>query len=97
MATDLTETLHRISDKARFLTQRYEVVAKERADALDRVAELQSALDERDRELEKLRMRVEYLTVSSSLAPNEEEVAKTRARLSRLIRDIDSCIADLKE
>lgn len=97
MASDLTETLHRIADKSHFLTQRYEVVAQERAQALRRVAELEQTIARKDKELEQLRMQVEYLTVSSTLAPNRDQLDQTRAMISQMMRDIDKCIADLNE
>ena len=42
-------------------------------------------------------MQVEYLTVVSTIAPSRESLDETRARIAGLMREIDRCIADLKE
>lgn len=97
MAFDLSQALQRISEKSRFLTQRYNVVVQERDQARQRVDELTRAVQERDRELQALRMRVEFLTVVSTMAPDREAIEKTRALITKLMRDIDRCIADLND
>ena len=97
MASDLRNTLTRLSEKSRFLTQRYRRVSEERKQALDQVEDLRRTLRQRDKELQTLRMQVEYLTVVSTIAPSRESLDETRARIAGLMREIDRCIADLKE
>lgn len=95
MAFDLQQTVDRLGEKSRFLVERYKVVAGERDEALRQVAELREELRARNRELQELRMRVEYLTVVSTIAPDREAVDKTRAVIAKMMRDIDRCLADL--
>lgn len=97
MASDLQESLLRIGEKARFLTQRYRVVSRERKQALEQIESLRRELAIRDKEIQTLRMQVEYLTVVTNIAPGRESVKETREVIAGLVREIDRCIADLKE
>lgn len=97
MGTDLTNTMQRIGEKSRFLVERYRVLDKENKAARQRVAELQKALTESKKEIEQLRMQVEYLTISSALSPDRKAISDTRAIIANLVREVDRCIADLND
>lgn len=97
MASDLETILNRISEKSRFLTERYKVVSRRKEEAEERVAELEKTLRDRDRQIQLMSAELEYLKVSSALAPTAESVNTTRTMIRELIRDIDRCIADLND
>lgn len=97
MAHEVELTLGRISEKSRLLVERYKTVVRERSEALARIAELESQLQMRDKELDRLRTANEYLTIASNVATDKETLGKTRAMLSDLVREIDRCIADLND
>lgn len=97
MASDLQQTLQRISRKAETLVDRYNVVDEQRRKAEERVRELEATVDSLNNEIRNLRSQVEYLTVVTTAFPQRENVEKSRALISRLVRDIDKCIADLSE
>lgn len=97
MASDLESTLRRISEKSRFLTERFRVVSEQLSQAHSHIAELENELKNRERRLEMLTTEVEYLRVSSILAPKAETVNATRSMLKELVREIDQCLADLKD
>lgn len=97
MALELEQTLDRLGEKSRFLVERYRVVAQQRNQALSRIEELKQALQAREKEVEKLKLKVEYMTLASSIAPDKSALDKTAAIITGLVRDIDRCIADLKE
>lgn len=97
MASDLESTLSRISEKSRFLTERFRVVSRQQAEAERRIAELESELHERNRRIQRLTAEIEYLRVSSALAPSADTVNATRAMIKELVREIERCIADLNE
>ena len=97
MAFDIETTLTRLSEKSRFLTERFKVVSRQRDKALEEVATLQKELRDRDRQLQLMRSELEYLKVSSSLAPTAESVTATRAMIRDLISEIDRCITELKD
>lgn len=97
MASDLKETLTRLSEKSKFLTQRYIRVEEERDQALEEVRGLQNLLQERNKEIQSLKMQLEYLSVVSTIVPSRDALELTRAKIAGLVRDIDRCIADLNE
>lgn len=97
MASDIASTLTRLSEKSRFLTERYKVVMQERDSARVRVAELEKDVRDRDRQLQLMRAELEYLKVSSVLAPTAESVTATRVMLREIISEIDRCMAELKD
>lgn len=97
MASDLETTLTRLAEKSRFLTERFKVVTRQRDEALAAVEGLQKEVRDRDRQLQRMRAELEYLKVSSALAPTAESVTATRAMIRDLITEIDRCIADLND
>lgn len=97
MATNLEQSLERIMRKCHFLTERFRAVSTMRKKAEERVAELEKELTARDKEIQGLRMQLEYLTMATTIAPGRDEVEKTRAMISNIVREIDRCIADLNE
>lgn len=97
MAVDSKKLVRSLKEKHELLIERYLKAASERDDALRRVADLEFTTRQQERELERLRQKVEYLTVVSSVALSHEEIDKSRALLSGLVREIDKCIIDLTE
>lgn len=97
MASDIASTLARLSEKSRFLTERYKVVAHERDEALGRIAELEKQVRDSERQIRLMRSEIEYLKVSSVLAPTAESVTATRVMIRDLISEIDRCIADIND
>ncbi len=97
MASDLELSLKRIGEKSRILAERYKTIAAQRDQAINTIAELKSTLAERVKEIEQLKIQLEYLTIASTIAPNRENLDKARATISEIVRDIDRCIADLAE
>ena len=97
MASDLTLTLTRISEKSRFLTERFKTVQRQRDEALERVTALEKELRECKHKLQLMTAENEYLKVSSILAPTAESVTATRVMIRELISEIDRCIAQISE
>lgn len=97
MASDLETTLTRLAEKSRFLTERFKVVTRQRDEALARVASLEKDVLDRERQLQRMRAELEYLKVSSALAPTAESVTATRAMIRDLIAEIDRCIVELND
>ncbi len=62
-----------------------------------RVAELEAELENSRKLAGKLQQEVEFLKIATTIAPERKDVEQTRALLAELIREIDKCIADLKE
>lgn len=97
MASDLQQSLSRVSEKARLLIGRFRALDLERERLQQRVVELEKELDARNKELEQLRMQSEYLTVAAQLTPDRDTLERTRATIASLVREIDRCIVDLNE
>ena len=97
MAFDLTSTLTRLSEKSRFLTERIKVVSAQRDEALERIGALEKELRDSKRQIQRLQSEIEYLKVSSVLAPTAESVTATRVMIRELISEIDRCLADLND
>lgn len=96
MATEsLDESLKRISEKAHIMVQRYDAVCQERTQALERIEALETELRDKQKRIEELQIRNQYLSVSSTLAPDRDAIDKTRATIANLVREIDRCIADI--
>lgn len=97
MAGDLRQTIERLKAKMLVVSDRFKLVCDERDAAQERVTELQKELDTSRRTIEKLSQEVEFLRIATTIAPERKDVERTRALLSELVREIDNCIADLKE
>jgi hypothetical protein len=97
MVADLKQTITRLSEKARFLTQRYRVTVSEKEAALKIVEEQKALIDSQKKEIEQLKLQVEYLTIAATLSPKREDVELTRATITNLVREIDRCLADLND
>ena len=97
MSGNLKRRLDNVTAKALLLRQRHEQILAERSRLESRVAELKTLLDQRDKEISRLRQENECLRVVHSITPSRGEVERSRAILTELMRDIDKCIADLSD
>ena len=97
MATDLHETLQRVARKAQGLTDRYNALLSEKRAADVRIAELMATVEALRKQVESLTRQNEYLTVVTTGIPSRSDVERSRAVISRLVREIDKCISDLSD
>lgn len=95
MATDLAEQLNRLGHKAELLTTRYATLRSQNEELREELRQMQAALIAKDREIEKLKVELEFIKVSSAIAPDSAAARKARATISELVREIDACVADL--
>lgn len=97
MADSLQQRIERVSRKAHVLVEKYATLldAKHEADA--RIESLQAEVDDQRKRIEQLQAEVEYLKISTTIVHNRDDVEKSRALLSGLVREIDQCIADLTD
>ncbi|MDE6286148.1 MAG: hypothetical protein K2L99_04045 [Muribaculaceae bacterium] len=97
MALDLQKQLERVNAKATLVFEKYALMQKRLEEARNEVARLNEELERSRREREALELRIEYLTVSHTVAASGDELAAAREMIAELVRDIDSCIADLND
>ena len=97
MARNLQETIESIKAKVRVLIDRQEILLHEKAEAENRIELLTELVEQQKKEIERLRVQVEYLNMVSVIATNPDSERRFRDILSELVQDIDQCIADLTE
>lgn len=97
MANDLKQTLERLRGKADLLVERHQLLLQEKQQVDMLNEELSSTIKKQQQEIDRLQQEVEHLKVVTTLTPKREDVEKSRAFLSKLVRNIDKCIAELKE
>lgn len=97
MAADLLQLTQSISAKHGELSRRYLAVVEERDVALSRIADLEYTVRQQAQTIERLTQQVEFLTVVNTAMPDRDDIEKSRAILSGLVREIDKCITDLTE
>ena len=85
MAAELQETLSRVLRKSSILVEKYQAL-------LARHDESQALLSERESELER---ENEFLRMAHSIGSSPEALARGRQMISKMVRDIDKCIAQL--
>ena len=97
MAVELQQTVTRIAAKSRIILERYELMKRQLKADVEKIAQLERDLERTRAENERLRTQIEYLGIAAVVAPKREDVERTRALLSSLVREIDKCIADLND
>lgn len=97
MAANLQQRLDSIRGKATLLTQRYAELLEEKRAADAQIAELHTQLRRQQEEMARMRQHIESLQVVTTISRGREDVERSRAFLSQLVRDIDKCIAELTE
>lgn len=63
----------------------------------DKIKELESETMKQKVRIEKLEMDNEYLLMVRQIAPDRETLKKGQDLITRLVRDVDKCIEQLKE
>ena len=97
MAGELQQAIDRVNAKTQIVLDRYAIVQQRLVDSAARIAELEKQLAAAREEAHRLSLEVEFLKVATTISPTREDVAKTRAMLSELVREIDKCITELND
>ena len=95
MAIDLQQQLERVNAKTTLVLEKYALQRLEQARA--EIARLNDELRRSRQSIEALEMRLEYLSVSHTVASSGDELQRAKAMISELVREIDLCIADLND
>lgn len=97
MAGDLQQRLDSLKGKAQLFMKRYALLEGENAAMRQRIEELEKTIERMRREISSKDLQIEQLRVMGVLAPQREDVERSRAFLAGLVRDIDKCINELNE
>lgn len=97
MPIDIQHRLDAIQAKASLLVDRYKAEKQSKEKAMLTIAEQKQQIQRLQSRVVELTREVEILKTARLTAPTREDVERSRALLSSLVRDIDRCIADLTE
>lgn len=97
MARDFHTQLESLGAKMTVVMERYNTLEENYRHAREEIIQLKAAVLARDKEIEKLRLNAEYLTVAATVGTERGNVEATREMLADMVREIDRCIADLLE
>ncbi len=97
MAKDFSEQLQNITDKTRLLMIRYQAQREKVEELTNELQQFRAMVVARDAEIEKLRRELEYLRIATTIAPDRQTKEEVYAVISNLVREIDRCVADLKD
>lgn len=95
--SELQQRIDSVARKAALLSTRCQLLRREKAEALETIARLEATVADQAKRIEELTTKLEYMTVVSVIEPSAKERYAVRQRLSRLLHDIDLCIADLSD
>ena len=96
MTTKVYENILGRIGKNGYFCEKLDNMAVELQQTVSRIA-AKSRINRMRAENERLRSQVDYLKMAAIVAPEREDVERTRALLSNLVREIDKCIADLND
>ena len=97
MAADLQHLAEALKTRHRQLTERYLSVCSQRDNALKQISDLEATVKQQQNDIERLSQQVEFLTIVSTAMPDRDDIDRSRALLSNLVREIDKCINDLTD
>ena len=97
MASNLQDTLQRVISKSKILTEKYRALMDEKCRVDEENETLKSRNKTLEKEIEQLRRENEYLRLARTISSTPEQAEANRARISKLVRDIDKCISQLTD
>lgn len=95
MAKELSEQLNRLGHKAELLTTRFGTLRDENQRLRQQAEDLAAQLSVEQAKNARLADELRFLRMSSVIASNTTDALQLRALLSDLVREIDTCVADL--
>lgn len=97
MSGILSTRIQSIADKASKLVESYNELVDRKREADSLIAQMQATIELQQARIKELQLKVEHLTVVTTLTPGREQVEQTRVVLSELVREIDKCINELNQ
>lgn len=97
MASDIRQQIERVGNKARVLGEKYQSLRQSYLDARSEISELKAQVKARDEMLRQLNVKLEQLTIASTISASAADLDATHALIANLIRELDRCINDLLE
>ncbi len=97
MTDDGKQLLSTFETRLRHLLYLHEVQKQENAELKRQLEETEEARKQVQADYEELAQRYKDLKTATAISLNGNDVRETKARLSRLVREVDKCIALLNE
>lgn len=97
MASDLQQQIERVRAKTFVLTEKYAVTKAALDEAREQITDLKAKIMSRDKTIQDLKAKVEYLSVASVIEHDSGSVEASRAIIADLLKEVDKCIRDLVE
>lgn len=97
MAETLQQKLDQIQKKSELLVTRYGVLMAEKESVENQNIELKEQIEKLSIELEECKRENKHLKVARVISTTEDELTKNKAILSKMVRDVDKCIAQLTD
>ena len=97
MTDDGKQLLSTFETRLRHLLYLHEVQKQENAELKRQLEETEEARKQLQADYEELAQRYKDLKTATAISLNGNDVRETKARLSRLVREVDKCIALLNE
>lgn len=97
METSLSKELQDLSRKIGILAAQRDEAQGELKRAREEISDLQRRLAEKEAELHKSNLDVEFLTLSHKLADSPQKLAEARATVRRMLAGVEKAISLLKE
>ncbi|MFI3239379.1 MAG: hypothetical protein R3Y22_02155 [Bacteroidales bacterium] len=97
MAESLQQKLDQIQRKSELLVTKYNMLKAEKEGVEIKNIELEELIESLKQELEMCQEENKHLKVARVISTTEEELTKNKAILSKMVRDVDKCIAQLTD
>lgn len=95
MAKELSEQLNRLGHKAELLVTRFGTLRDDNQRLQQQVEDLAARLSAEQAKNARMADELRFLRMSSVIATNNDDARQLRTLLSNLVREIDTCVADL--
>lgn len=97
MASDLHNILQRIANKSDVLIEKYQTLSADKKLVDEENEQLKSDNKKLLAEIQRLRQENEYLRLARNVASSYDQIEQNKAKISKLVRDIDKCISQLTD
>jgi uncharacterized coiled-coil DUF342 family protein len=92
---DLSSQILGLKKKAKQLVENYQVVKRENIKFKEEVDRLTKNLEEKNQQIKELTNKVNVLKISGSVG--NESTKDVKLKINELVREIDSCIAQINK
>ncbi len=95
--TDLEAILQRLTAKSEVLAEKYQALKSAKLKLDNENESLKHQIEKLRQTIEQQRSEINYLKLARTLSQSPEEIAKSKAILAQMVRDVDKCISQLTD